>query len=292
LAKVLHKKDPDQFSDPNHKPEIAVALTEFKAFVGWKPLGEIEEIFKSSILLDFVPEGDSSWTDKTLRVVVRAILHADDAKVQNVHNALAKAPREEIGNYADVIKLLPMLQEQHSRHDPGNLVALLCMDYMVLQPGEALFIPADGIHAYVSGDILECMARSDNMLVSGLCSPRVDKRSIDVFSDAMTFETHSKRETELPKKESSSGKNGKTAIYSPPIEEFDVLLTELANGEKEVLIGADGPSVAIVTKGEGSLEADGKKLDVKEGYIYFVASGVEVTWSAASEGLQVFTAVG
>jgi mannose-6-phosphate isomerase len=35
LAAKLHKKDPDQFTDSNHKPEIALALGPFEAFVGF-----------------------------------------------------------------------------------------------------------------------------------------------------------------------------------------------------------------------------------------------------------------
>jgi mannose-6-phosphate isomerase len=41
------------------------------------------------------------------------------------------------------------------------------MNFLTLNPGEAIYIPADGIHAYLSGDIIECMARSNNVLNSG-----------------------------------------------------------------------------------------------------------------------------
>jgi mannose-6-phosphate isomerase len=41
LATWLDEKDPEKFSDPNHKPEIAVALGEFESFVGFLPLSDL-----------------------------------------------------------------------------------------------------------------------------------------------------------------------------------------------------------------------------------------------------------
>ena len=38
VAAQLHKEDPDNFTDPNHKPEIALALGKFEAFCGFKPV--------------------------------------------------------------------------------------------------------------------------------------------------------------------------------------------------------------------------------------------------------------
>ncbi|KAH7140209.1 mannose-6-phosphate isomerase [Dactylonectria estremocensis] len=291
LAAKLHKQDPDQFTDANHKPEIAVALTEFKAFVGWRTLKEIAEVFNLAALSTFVPENVSSWTNETLRAVIRNILHAEDATIREVLEVLERTPRNELGKSDYVLDLLPGLKEQFVSHDPANLVAPLCMNYLVLQPGEALFIPADGIHAYISGDILECMARSDNMLATGFCGPRVDKSTIDTFSDTMTFKGCSRKDVELPKEKAHQASRGKTSIYSPPVEEFDILVTELEKAEKEFIVGATGPSIAIATKGKGTLQADGKSFDVEEGHIYYIAPEVDTTWESGKEGLQVFTAV-
>ena len=60
------------------------------------------------------------------------------------------------------------------------------MNYLPLQKGDAIYVPADGIHAYLSGDIVECMARSDNVLNTGFC-PRADRDSIDLFTAALMF---------------------------------------------------------------------------------------------------------
>ena len=38
---MLHAARPDLYRDPNHKPEMAVALTQFEALCGFRPLHEI-----------------------------------------------------------------------------------------------------------------------------------------------------------------------------------------------------------------------------------------------------------
>ncbi|ROT37750.1 mannose-6-phosphate isomerase [Sodiomyces alkalinus F11] len=293
LASKLHSKDPDQFSDPNHKPEIAVALSDFEVFAGWKPLTEITPIFNNPAFLEFLPDPSlpsSSWTDDTLREVTRAILLADEATVKRAQGALRAMSKEELGDNSYVLDLLPRLQEQYGDTDPGNLVALLCMNFLTLKPGEALYIPADGIHAYLSGDIVECMARSNNVLNAGFC-PRADRNSIDLFAETLTFKSHSKNDVALPRERSATGKNSKTWVYRPPMSEFDMLCTELENGESETVKAGDGPGVAIVTGGEGILEGDGKKFNVKAGCIFFIAPDVEVKWASSKGSMQIYTAV-
>ncbi len=132
-----------------------------------------------------------------------------------------------------MLDLLPRLQQQYSKQDPGNLVALLCMNYMVLSPGDSLFIPADGIHAYLSGDIVECMARSNDVLNTGFC-PRADQDNVEVFSSALTFKPQGVESMLLKSKRSEKGREGRTVVYAPPMSEFSMLLTVLQKDETEV----------------------------------------------------------
>ena len=41
MAEQLHATQPEHYKDPNHKPEMAVALTDFEAMCGFRPLPEI-----------------------------------------------------------------------------------------------------------------------------------------------------------------------------------------------------------------------------------------------------------
>jgi mannose-6-phosphate isomerase len=44
----------------------------------------------------------------------------------------------------------------------------LFTNYVRLQPGQSFFIGANELHAYISGECVECMALSDNVVRAGL----------------------------------------------------------------------------------------------------------------------------
>ncbi|KAJ2998139.1 hypothetical protein NUW58_g426 [Xylaria curta] len=156
LAARLREKDLESFTDANHKPEIALALSEFEVFAGFKPLGEIEPLFRLGPLKGFSAGGSDSWTNETLRNLTRDLLRLDLDDVRSLQSNVFKISKRKLGGSAYILDLLPRLQDQYGPEDAGSLVALLCMNYMVFKPGDAIFVPADGIHAYLAGDLLEC----------------------------------------------------------------------------------------------------------------------------------------
>lgn len=164
----------------------------------------------------------------------------------------------------------------------------LTMNFLTLSPGQSIFIPADGIHAYLSGDIIECMARSNNVLNTGFC-PRAERNNIETFISTLTFSPHSPEECMLEPKPYQRSKSGKTVVYAPPMSEFDMLLTKLEKGESDTVSELGGPSVLLVTEGKGSMKAGGKSYDLSAGYIFFVGHGVEVTYEA-EETMAVYRA--
>lgn len=126
LATKLHKQNPEQFMDDNHKPEIAIALGPFEVFAGWKPSAEIQSLFDSlSPLQKFLPQKNAQFDNETLREVVQTILQASDESIKSCQQELAKIPKEKYGKQAYILDILPRLQEQYSIEDPGNLVTLM-----------------------------------------------------------------------------------------------------------------------------------------------------------------------
>ncbi|KAI4151409.1 MAG: hypothetical protein LQ340_003517 [Diploschistes diacapsis] len=287
LATELHKKDPSKFSDPNHKPEIAVALSTFEAFAGFKDFKTISSLFSLPPLREYAPS--HPLTESSMKELCTKLLQLPENIVRSVQDSLAKVSREEFGDQAFILDLLPRIQDQYGPADNGTLVALLCMNFLVLQPGEAVYVPADGIHAWFAGDIVECMARSDNVLNVGFC-PAADRDNIELFTDTLTFHAHRKEEMLLKPVKSAKGRDGKTVEYRPELSEFNMLVTKLGNGEKEEVPRIAGPSVMIVTEGQGKMRAEGKDVELKEGWIFFVGQGVETEYVAEHGGLQVYRA--
>lgn len=42
----MHQRDPKNYKDANHKPEMAIALTDFTGLCGFRPLTEIANFVK------------------------------------------------------------------------------------------------------------------------------------------------------------------------------------------------------------------------------------------------------
>ena len=51
---------------------------------------------------------------------------------------------------------------------------MLLMRHVVLAPGQAVFMPAGGLHAYLRGTGVEVLANSDNVVRAGLTGKHVD----------------------------------------------------------------------------------------------------------------------
>lgn len=270
LSAQLHKKDPEKFGDTNHKPEIAVALGKFEVFVGFKPYSDIKELFDTvEVLSRFSDRHQTHFDANNLRQVVRAILSASEEEVREIYARLRDTPTSKFHKHSYIPALLPRLAQQYSESDPGILVALLTMNYLVLERGDSIYIPTDGIHAYLSGDIVECMARSDNVLNTGFC-PRADRDSVELFTSALTFSPKNGEDAILSPAPSNKGLNGHTVVLAPPMSEFNMLVTKVDAGKSEHIKALQGPSIMVITKGAGTLKAEGKDYELKEGYVFFV----------------------
>lgn len=289
LSSKLHQEKPSAFTDPNHKPEIALALSDFEAFVGFKPLEQVAKLMELEPLKQFMPDVKmSEFGDQQLKSVVRNMLLADEKTTKQAVESMQSIPIEQFGPDSYIPKLVGVLIDQYDETDNGILVALVCMNYLTLKAGEGLYIPADGIHAYLSGDIIECMARSNNVLNTGFC-PRPDRNNVDLFTSTLSFNPHNPKDCMLASKPYPKSASGKTTLYMPALSEFDMLQTELKAGEKETLQPAGGPSILLATKGAASMKCNGKSYDLTEGKVFFVSHSVEIELDS-KDGLLMHTA--
>jgi mannose-6-phosphate isomerase len=288
LAEKLHEKNPEKFGDTNHKPEIAIALSRFEAFVGFKRLEDISELMRLKPLESFLPEHEE-FNDHVLRQLCTKLLSLSPEEVSETVTSLQDSPLSDFGNDHRIPSLLRRLDEQYSKSDNGILVATLLMNYLILEPGEAVCVPADSIHAYLSGDIMECMARSDNVLNTGFC-PRPDRDDVELFAKALTFKPHNLEEAILTKKTSQIGLKGRSTEYAPPISEFNVLGVTLPAKGTEAHRVLQSPGILVVTQGSGKMEVgDGSSHELNEGDVYFTAKDAELKFST-NGGMTLYRA--
>lgn len=294
LAKKLHEERPEIYKDPNHKPEMAVALTPFSGFCGFRPPSQIAGFLSS------VPEfasvlGSSDCKAFQARFAGPASAESTKAGLKSLFSALMNA--EEFLVKVQVAKLVTRIAEQ--KHDemaeereliavlngdfPGD-VGIFCtfvLNIVHLQPGEAVFLKANEPHAYLDGDIMECMATSDNVVRAGL-TPKL--RDVPTLTSMLSYTALPPSDQLLPPVAYKSTLH--TTLYDPPIEEFSVLLTNLDAHDSETFEPIEGPSILIFTKLEKSLRMQVGMVSIevaREGQVFFVGAGVAVTL-VAGEG--------
>ncbi|KAK2467382.1 hypothetical protein APHAL10511_000617 [Amanita phalloides] len=312
-AEEFHARQPEIYKDPNHKPEMALALTPFRALCGFRPLSEIAahlratpelailipplvyqrfinltDTLPSPSTISSTPEVTTAEAKQALKDVFSAIVTADETEVKKHLGALIRRyekGEDTSGVSQDVIDLVLRLNLQF----PGD-VGVFCafvLNFVRLNPGEAIFLGAGEPHAYVEGDIIECMANSDNVIRAGL-TPKL--RDIPNLVACLTYNPGPpSKHVVYPV---SFSESHKSLLYDPPISEFSVVQVKLGSGDKEVHRAIDGPSVFVVTTGHGKVVWDhGGSLDFVLGDAVFIGAGTPVEFNAGAtdgDGLVLY----
>lgn len=164
---------PDRtYKDPYAKPEMIYALSEeFRALSAFRPVAETRALLDAvdpALLRDLRDDGD-------LPGVVRRLLTAD---VRAEVDAIVAAAADAEGDSWETVRLLA----GHYPGDAGVAVSLL-LHTVVLGRGEALYLPAGNMHAYLSGLGVELMGPSDNVLRAGLTPKHVDVAELLATAD-------------------------------------------------------------------------------------------------------------
>ncbi len=127
----------------------------------------------------------------------------------------------------------------HYPGDPGVLVALL-LNHVRLAPGEAIWMPAGNLHAYLNGAGVEIMAASDNVLRGGLTPKRVD---VGELLRVLRFEVLD--DPILPATTVAPG----VVTWRVPVREFALHRIDV-DGGPPVEVPAEGPRILLGVAGE------------------------------------------
>ncbi|KAK6439545.1 Mannose-6-phosphate isomerase [Oleoguttula sp. CCFEE 5521] len=303
LAAQLHKDNPKEYKDDNHKPEMTIAITPFEGLCGFRLLEETAYFLKSIKSLRALVGEDASKKFETavensksqaeqkqaLRAAFTSLMESKDEDVKAASKELLEQVQSQQTDFPGkdapapggkvLAELLPRLNSQFPS-DIGLFVTFF-LNFVVLEPGEAMFLRADDIHAYISGDIIECMAASDNVVRAGFTPKFKDIPNLTSMLTYTLAPPSSQKMTPVPypycKLNTTSHSSDSSAmLYDPPIEEFAVVKTDLKNaGAKVTFEGIEGPAIIICTEGKGKISVGPKTEEVKEGYVYFVGATAE-----------------
>lgn len=225
------------YKDANHKPELICALTPFDGLCGFRRPVEAAEAMEGLGVDSLKPYADllrAHPEEAALREVLTAILTADPAQMAETVTATAAAAERIGGAYAPYARI--------AHHFPGDagVIAAMLLNYVQLQPGEALYLGAGVPHAYLEGLGVEIMANSDNVLRCGLTPKHID---VPELLRIVRFEA---TEPGILRPEASpSGEE----LYETPVDEFRLSRFDLSPGAAPVDLTAATPQILLCTAG-------------------------------------------
>jgi mannose-6-phosphate isomerase len=264
------------YKDRSHKPELICALTPFDALCGFRAIAD------SRALLDAldVPELavarealSAPSASVALRAAFTALMTMPKSLAAEAARATVAACSRDVPRFARELAWGRRIGELYPG-DVGVALALL-MNLVHLEPGEALYLAAGNLHAYLDGAGIEIMAASDNVLRGGLTPKHVD---VPELLSVLQFVDDPVRKT-VPRIE------GGAAVYDTPTPEFLLSRLGVAAGER-IALTVSGPEIVLCTEGNVALTTSaGQRLDLPRGASAFVPasdSGYAVTGTASA----------
>ena len=229
---ALHRNYKDAF----HKPELIFALSdEFDALCGFRAVRDIRNLLEAELPEVGLPLLERLTGDESLRSVFEWLITRGDGV-----DALVDAVSEAANGSSPELATVALLAE-HYPGDPGIVISLL-LNRVTLKAGEALYLPAGNIHAYLSGLGIELMASSDNVLRGGLTPKHID---VPELLSVLDF-----RPVPVPYLLPQSPSAGVT-VFRPSGAEFALLVIE-----GDATQALDGPAIALCLDGEFRLGAE------------------------------------
>ncbi len=232
------------YRDPNAKPEIICALTPFWGMNGFRSLASIRALLNRYcpmlfILLSAGDDEEAGTATERRRSFFQHLMGLDNA---HCSAAIEACIARMDGTEPDLENWIRRLNE----HYPGDVGVLspLWLNLVCLLPGEAMFLPAGQLHAYLEGTGIELMANSDNVLRGGLTPKHVDVRelmNVLRFSSTPVEKLHC-RPLDDP-----------VCRYDAPAEDFRLSVIHLRGGDAYASRSEGAVQILLATSGEATV---------------------------------------
>jgi len=268
------------YVDPYHKPELLVAVSPFEALCGFRdPKLSADLVDALGVpALDPIVAALRAGTDG-LRDAVHALL---TWPVDERPALVAAVVAADVADpYVQAAGLARHLAQRYPA-DPGVLVALL-LNQVALAPGEAIWMPAGNLHAYLRGVGVEILAASDNVLRGGLTPKPVDVRELlrvlrfEVLADPVVGP--------VPV---APG----VVTWPVPVDDFALHGVRLDGAVRSVRIEVPGPRIVLCVRGEVTAADSGGTVRIGPGLAAIgAADGGPLTLTgAATATAEVYVA--
>jgi mannose-6-phosphate isomerase len=243
------------YRDDNHKPELICALTDFEAVCGFRDPAETVGMLDALAVAELAALR-SVLADGGLRAAVTYLVTLDDPKPVIEALSSARIPPRWAGT-ARAIELA-------ARDFPGDIgIALAALlNYVRLVPGEALFLGAGNVHAYLRGLGVEIMANSDNVLRGGLTPKHIDVAELLKIADF----------TPLDEPRFCGERTEFGADFAAPVPDFRLLRIDLGARGGTCALALEGPLVVLSVTGTTTIAWQAESVTLTAGRAAFVGA--------------------
>ena len=252
------------YKDDSHKPELLCALTPFDALCGFRRVDDTLALFDAL----GVTEVDATlaplrWADREagLSATLHAIMTRPQPASSEMVDAVVAACATHDGPFAAECGWAVRLARLYPG-DPGVVTALL-LNLVHLEPGEAIYLDAGHLHAYLGGMGVEIMASSDNVLRGGLTPKHVD---LDELLAVLRFVDG----PISPLRPRPAGEDEET--WETPAREFRLSRLRMAN--RPVTRRVSGPEILLCVAGAVDIASEGGGIEthLQHGAAAFIAA--------------------
>ena len=256
------------YKDTNHKPEMVLALTRFQAVAGFRAPRRAVEVLagldsvlarrmRRTLRLNPTRYGIRQVFSDVVSAATRPSPQEIDELVTEITARFEAGTSPSLRVDSNVLKMAVTFPG-----DPGIAAALL-LNPVTLQPGEALFVPAGSVHAYISGLGVEVMASSDNVLRAGLTAKHIDVPEMLACVDYVAAP---------PVRPAPEYLSRATRAYYAPVDDFELMVTTVVAADGRLPVPGRGPRILLAVEGAMTLVTQAGSQTLAQGEAVFVGA--------------------
>ncbi len=263
------------YRDANHKPELICALTPFEALCGFRPVEDTRRLLDAWAVPELTPVRDLLAGPDGLRSAFTYLITLTDPKPVAEAVAARAATVPDDDEWAGPARAV-LVAAGDFPGDVGAALAVL-LNYVRLEPGQAIFLAAGNVHCYLRGMGVEIMANSDNVLRCGLTPKHVD---VDELLKITDF-------SPLAEPRWTADDDGSALTFHVPVPDFALSRVDLTAAAGPYELDRAVPQIVLGTAGAGLVAAAADAVELTPGHAAFVAAAADGAADGAAEGATV-----
>ncbi|PAV75954.1 hypothetical protein WR25_13192 [Diploscapter pachys] len=322
-AARLHELDPIHYPDRHHKPELAYALTEFQLLCGFRPADQIAENLQAFPCLRAL------MGEKNCLRLENAIATEEDKQSLICRTALGSCFRQMMNLARDKPDLVEDLVDEliENLNDgtrgclmeetvrvmkkmnvdfPGDVGVFspLFLNHMILQPGECCYYAAEELHAYLSGECVECVGCSNNTIRAAMTPKFIDR---DALCEVLNYRMSSPESYMIPANQLADFPN--VEEYAPDCRDFQLhkVTVDPKKCRSALMPPLECASIIVLVRGKAYLEEIGEvgtsqtsnsdicledsdfdRRPVTRGDIIYIPPGIRLRFTDCTEFVEAY----